>query len=76
MATSKGTKKSAKKAGKKAASKAPPKRPQPLYGRPVDTAIASGNLADLRKLSTQAKSYVKQLQTALKGLESKIGKQG
>jgi hypothetical protein len=73
MATSKGTKKSAKKAGKKAATKVP-KRVQPLYGRPVDTAIASGNLADLRKLSTQAKSYVKQLQTALQGLERRIGK--
>jgi MinD-like ATPase involved in chromosome partitioning or flagellar assembly len=75
MATSKGTKKSAKKAGKKAATKIP-KRVQPLYGMPVDKAIATGKLADLRKLSTQAKSYVKQLQTALKGLESKIGKQG
>jgi hypothetical protein len=75
MATSKGTKKSAKKAGKKAASKTiPGKGPHPLYGMPVDKAIASGNLADLRKLSTQAKSYVKQLQTALQGLERKIGK--
>lgn len=74
MATSKGTKKSAKKAGKKAARKIPGKGPHPLYGMPVDKAIASGNLADLRKLSTKAKSYVKQLQTALKGLERKIGK--
>jgi hypothetical protein len=76
MATSKGTKKSAKKAAKKAPSKIPGKGPHPLYGMPVDKAIASGNLADLRKLSTQAKSYVKQLQTALKGLERKIGSQG
>ena len=73
MAATKATKKAAKKAAV-IPSKIPGKGPHPLYGRPIDLAIASGNVADMRKLSTQAKSYLKEVQTALKALERKLGK--
>ena len=75
MAATKATKKAAKK-GAVIPSKLPGKGPQPLYGRPIDKAIASGNVADMRKLSTQAKSYLKDVQTALKALDRKLGTKG
>lgn len=72
MAATKGT----KKAAKRRTLKIPGKGPHPLYGMPIDKAIATGNLAQLRKLSTQAKSYLKEVQTALRSLERKLEKQG
>lgn len=80
MAATKGTKKAAKKGGTKKAAKKiviPGRGPHPLYGRPIDNAIARGDLATMRKLSTQAKSYLKQLQTAMARLDKSIaGKAG
>ena len=61
---------------KKAVRKPVPKRVQPLYGRPIDKLLKTGDLAKMRKASTQARTYLKSVQSALKALESKIGKAG
>lgn len=81
MPTRKGTKKSstkkasAKGAGKGQSAKLPIKI-QPLYGRPIDDAIKRGDPAEMRKLATQARQYLKEVQSALTSLESKIGRAG
>ena len=61
---------------KKAAKKVPGKGPHPLYGRPIDLAIKSGDIAQMRRLGTQARKYLKDVQTALKALDRSIGKAG
>lgn len=85
MAATKGTKRGAKKgSAKKGSTKKsaaisfpiPGKGPHPLYGMPIDKAIASGDLATMRRLSIQAKSYLKELQAALGKLDSKIRSKG
>lgn len=69
MPTRTGTKSTKKKAAKKL-----PRRVQPLYGRPIDKAINSGDLGEMRRVATQARKYLGEVQTALKALERKIGK--
>ncbi|HEX8843377.1 MAG TPA: DUF1843 domain-containing protein [Pyrinomonadaceae bacterium] len=44
-----------------------------MYGQPIWDVIASGNAAEMRKLATAARSYVKEVQTALDKLEREIG---
>lgn len=47
--------------------------PHPLYGMPIDRAIASGNLAEMRRHAAAGKKYLSELKRALAGLERKIG---
>ena len=61
---------------KTAQKRIPGKGPHPLYGMPIDRAIASGDLATMRRVATQARSYLKELQTAMKALDARIGKAG
>jgi hypothetical protein len=70
------TSKAAKKTAKKAARKVPGKGPHPLYGRPIDQVIKRGDLAEMRRVGAQARKYLKDVQTALKALDQKIGKAG
>jgi MinD-like ATPase involved in chromosome partitioning or flagellar assembly len=78
MPTRKGTKKGTKKASAKGASQSRsaklPIKVQPLYGRPIDDAIRRGDPAEMRKLATQARQYIKEVQSALTSLERKIGR--
>ena len=56
-------------------SKKPPaleKPIRPLYGIPIYDAIKRGNTAEMKKLATQARKHVKDVQTALAALEKKI----
>ena len=71
MPTRKGAKKSTKKARA-----LPPKRPQPLYGRPIDRVLKSGDPAEMRRVATQARTYLKNVKAALTALERKIGRAG
>jgi hypothetical protein len=61
---------------KKASKKLVPKKIQPLYGRPVDLVLKRGDIVEMRKVSTQARTYFKSVQAALKTLDARIGKAG
>jgi hypothetical protein len=54
----------------------PGKGPHPLYGRPIDQVVKRGDIAEMRRVSTQARKYLKEVQTALKALDRSIGKAG
>ena len=79
MATKKA---SAKKASGKGAQKAPtiisrknPRSPAyPLYGRPILDAIRRGNIAEMRRLSVQARAHVKEVNAALAKLDASLKK--
>jgi hypothetical protein len=45
-----------------------------MYAQPIWDVIASGNAAEMRRLATSARSYVKEVQAAIDKLEAKIGK--
>jgi hypothetical protein len=74
------TKKAGSKGGgKKAPSKAAAKRPlppiiQPLYGRPILDAIKRGNIAEMRRIGTQARAHVKEVNAALAKLDASLKK--
>jgi hypothetical protein len=70
------TRKAAKKSTKKTARKLIPKRVQPLYGRPIDKVIQTGDLAEMKKVATQARTYLKNVKSALAALDRKIGRAG
>lgn len=78
------TRKAAKKSttkkggGKKAAKKRaitipiPGTGPHPLYGMPIDRAIASGNVAVMRRHAAAGKKYLNEVKRALAALERKL----
>lgn len=72
------TKKAGSKGGgaKKATSKAPIRNPiiQPLYGRPILDAIKRGNIAEMRRIATQARAHVKDVNAALSKLDASLKK--
>lgn len=47
-------------------------RPHPLYGRPIDEALASGNLAEIRRLLPKALKYQREVEASLARLEQRI----
>lgn len=47
-------------------------RPHPLYGRPIDEALASGNLAEIRRLLPKAQKYQREVEASLARLEARI----
>ena len=47
-------------------------RPHPLYGRPVDEALASGKLSEIRRLLPKAQKYQRELEASLAKLEQRI----
>jgi hypothetical protein len=80
MATSKGsTKKGAGKVSSKkggASAARPASGAVPPYGVPIREAIARGDAAEMRKVATSARKWIKDAQTALEKLEKHIGKSG
>lgn len=52
-----------------------PKSPShTLYGKPILEAVKSGNLAQMKQIRTVAQRHVKEIQSALQKLETKINK--
>lgn len=73
------TKKAGSKGGgakKAAAAKAPIRNPiiQPLYGRPILDAIKRGNIAEMKRIATQARAHVKDVNAALSKLDASLKK--
>lgn len=68
--------KKASTATKKAATKVPSKSPRspafPLYGRPILDAVKRGNVAEMKRLGTQARAQVKEINAALAKLDAKL----
>lgn len=76
MSRSKPTGKAAKKGTAKATSKATTSKRQgavPPYGTVIRDAIARGNKAEMRKVAADARKHLSNVQRALKQLESAIG---
>lgn len=48
----------------------------PPYGVPINEAIASGNLREMKAMATRTRKHIADVQRALKALEGKIGKLG
>jgi hypothetical protein len=82
MPTSKGsTKKSAAKKGssKKGAAKSAARATAgavPPYGPPIREAMARGDAAEMRRVASSARKWIKDAQAALEKLEKRIGKLG
>ena len=62
----------AQKSTKKASYKKPPSIIRPLYAVPIYEAIDAGNLPEMRKMATQARKHVREVESALATLEKKI----
>lgn len=45
---------------------------QPLYGVVIRDAIARGDTAEMKRLSTQARKHIKDVESALSKLDAKI----
>lgn len=71
MATKQASKKAA---SKRAAASQPSGIIRPLYAVSIEKAIAKGDPAEMRQLATQARKYLKEVQTALKALDKKTAK--
>ena len=80
MATSKGSTKkggAGKGGSKKGAAKAGAiSGAVPPYGPPIREAIARGDAAEMRRVATSARQWIKDAQAALDKLEAKLGKSG
>ena len=67
-----------KAATKKATTKISIKHPRlpayPLYGRPILDAIKRGNVAEMKRLATQARAHVKDVNAALAKLDASLKK--
>jgi hypothetical protein len=62
----------AKKAPSKVSSKNPRSPAHPLYGRPILDAIKRGDLAEMKRVRTQALAHVKEVNAALAKLDAKL----
>lgn len=58
----------------KISAKLPGGKAHPLYGRPILDVIKTGNIAQMRKMATTARSHIKEVQAALTKLEAQIKK--
>ncbi len=65
-----------KKAPGKVASKIPGNPAHPLYGRPILEILKGGNLSQMKKMATTARSHIKAVEAALAKLDAGIKKGG
>ncbi len=65
-----------KKAPGKVASKIPGNPAHPLYGRPILEILKGGNLAQMKRMATTARSHIKAVEAALAKLDAGIKKGG
>ena len=63
-----------KKAPTKVSSKIPGSGAHPLYGRPILDAIKRGNVAEMKRIATQARAHVKDVNAALAKLDASLKK--
>lgn len=61
-----------KKAPSNVSSKNPKSPAHPLYGRPILDAVKRGDLAEMKRVRTQALAHLKEVTAALNKLDSKI----
>jgi hypothetical protein len=61
-----------KKAPTKVSSKIPGSGAHPLYGRPILEAVRRGDLAEMKRVRTQALTHLKEVTAALNKLDAKI----
>lgn len=61
-----------KKAPTKVSQKIPGSPAHPLYGRPILDAIKRGDLAEMKRVRTQALAHVKEVNAALAKLDAKL----
>lgn len=62
----------ATKKASKVSSKNPKSPAHPLYGRPILEAVQRGDLAEMKRVRTQALAHLKEVTAALNKLDSKI----
>jgi hypothetical protein len=58
----------------KIAAKIPGNPAHPLYGRPILDIIKTGNVAQMKKMATTARSHIKEVEAALAKLDARIKK--
>ena len=63
-----------KKIPSKIGSKIPGHPAHPLYGRPILEVIKNGNLAQMKRMATSARSHIRQVESALAKLDARIQK--
>jgi hypothetical protein len=73
MATKKATI-AIKKTAPAFSSKNPKSPAHPLYGRPILEAIKRGNVAEMKRIATQARAHVKEVNAALAKLDASLKK--
>lgn len=61
-----------KKAPTRVSAKIPGSGAHPLYGRPILDAIKRGDLAEMKRVRTQALAHVKEVNAALAKLDAKL----
>jgi len=64
--------KASKKAPGRVSSRIPGSAAHPLYGRPILEAVARGDLAEMKRIRTQALAHIKEVNAALAKLDAKL----
>ena len=73
MATKKASTKGSRKTAASIVSSKNPRSPvHPLYGRPILDAARRGDLAEMKRVRTQALTHLKEVTAALNKLDAKI----
>lgn len=66
--------KASKKAPGRVASKLPNSPAHPLYGRPILDAVKRGDVAEMKRVRTQALAHIKEVNAALAKLDASLKK--
>lgn len=66
--------KASKKAPGRVSARIPNSPAHPLYGRPILEAIKRGNVAEMKRIATQARAHVKEVNAALAKLDASLKK--
>ena len=64
--------KASKKAPGRVSARIPGSAAHPLYGRPILEAVKRGDLAEMKRVRTQALAHLKEVNAALAKLDAKL----
>ena len=64
--------KASKKAPGRVSARIPNSPAHPLYGRPILEAVKRGDLAEMKRVRTQALAHIKEVNAALAKLDAKL----